>query len=64
MKITRHESELIHIVMEMAYEQGVEEGRKQAMLAMTELKAEKEKAHKERMDRDFSHHPSKNIYGG
>lgn len=55
---------LIHIVMQEAYEEGIAEGRRQAMQAMADVKADKEKAHKERMDRDFSHHPNRNIYGG
>lgn len=59
MKATKHEQALIHVVMEMAYEQGIEEGRKQAV---EEIKRMKEVAHKERMERDFSHHPSRNIY--
>ena len=50
---------LIHEVMEMCYEQGIEEGRKQAL---TEIKALKEQMHKERMEKDFSHRPEKNSY--
>ena len=53
---------LIHILMKEAYEEGIKEGKKQAMQAMTELKAEKERKHKERMERDFSHHPQENTY--
>ena len=59
MKVTKHEQSLIHEVMLMAYEQGIEEGRKQAL---TEIKAHKEQLHKQRMDKDFSHRPEKNTY--
>ena len=53
---------LIYIVMQEAYEEGIKEGKKQAMQAMTDVKAEKERKHKERMERDFSHHPQENTY--
>ena len=59
MKVTKHEQSLIHECMLMAYEQGIEEGRKQAL---TEIKALKEQLHKQRMDKDFSHRPEKNSY--
>lgn len=79
---------MIHEVMLMAYEQGFEEGRKQAYgaeelkhkeriayeegynqgveegkgQALEEIKALKASNHKLRMDRDFSHNPHDNIY--
>lgn len=34
MEVTKHEQSLIHVVMEMAYEQGVEHGRKEAIAEM------------------------------
>lgn len=55
--MTKHEEAMIHEVMKMAYEQGVEEGRKQA------LKAIKERAELP-YDAfgDYSHHPEENVY--
>lgn len=48
---------LIHIVMEEAYEEGVEEGKKQALEQIKTLKEQikilKEHNHKLRMDKDF-----------
>ena len=34
MEVTKHEQSLIHVVMEMAYEQGVEQGRKETIAEM------------------------------
>ena len=51
MKVTKHEQSLIHEVMLMAYEQGIEEGRKQAMEEIKKWQKE-----------DFSHHPQPNSY--
>lgn len=50
---------LIHIVMQEAYEEGIEEGKRQAL---EQIKALKEQNHKLRMDKDFSHNPERNIY--
>lgn len=52
MKVTKHEQSLIHIVMEMCYEQGIEEGRRQAM---EEIRAMK------KSDNDLVHRPAKNT---
>lgn len=52
-------TKLIHILMEEAYEEGIEEGKRQAL---EQIKTLKEQNHKLRMDRDFSHNPEKNIY--
>lgn len=49
MEFTETEDKLIHIVMEMAYKQGIEKGMKQAVQIMNKVKAD-------------SHHPSENIY--
>ena len=57
MEWTKHEKRLIHEVMEMAYEQGIEEGKRRAIETM-----------KERRDLpydafgDFSHHPQPNSF--
>lgn len=50
---------LIHIVMQEAYEEGIEEGKRQAL---EQIKTLKEQNHKLRMDKDFSHNPERNIY--
>ncbi len=50
MKVTKHEQALIHEVMLMAYEQGVEEGKKQALEAMEKAKS------------NFSHYPQPNSF--
>lgn len=50
---------LVHIIMEEAFEEGVEEGKRQAL---EQIKTLKEQNHKLRMDKDFSHNPERNIY--
>ena len=52
-------TKLIHILMEEAYEEGIEEGKRQAL---EQIKTLKEQNHKLRMDKDFSHNPERNIY--
>lgn len=49
----------INIVMQEAYEEGIEEGKRQAL---EQIKTLKEQNHKLRMDKDFSHNPERNIY--
>ena len=51
MEVTKHEQSLIHEVMLMAYEQGIEEGKRQALEAIKKTKAG-----------DYSHNPAKNSY--
>lgn len=57
MKVTKHEQSLIHEVMLMAYEQGIEEGRKQAMEEIRKWQKDEQKK-----TGDFSHHPNPNSY--
>ena len=76
-ELSRHEQD-IDILSEYEYEKEVnalkdeinrwkeeyQEEHLRRVKAESELKVTREQCHKLRMDKDFSHHPQSNIYGG